>query len=170
MMKLCTVSFLALALAACQSLQPSAGPISDARIAEIVASPDRSAADRTNDLRRKPEAMLAFIGVRPGMTALDVSAGGGYTTELIARAVGPTGKVYGQSAPPNPNRAGPAAPEGGSPPAAPVAGAQPRLTSAQRLAERAKNPAAGNIVPLVRPFEDPAPPEVAGALDLVTLM
>src|SRR3954463_4996257 len=119
--------------AACQSMQSA--PLSRERIAEIVASPDRSAADRTNDLRRKPQAMLAFIGVRPGMTALDVSAGGGYTTELIARAVGPSGKVYGQSAPPNPNRAPPSAPEGGSAPAVPAASAPPRLTSAQRLAE-----------------------------------
>jgi predicted methyltransferase len=153
--------------AACQATVPASGSISRERIAEIVASPDRSAADRTNDLRRKPELMLAFIGVRPGMVALDVSAGGGYTTELIARAVGPTGKVYGQSAPPDPNRAAPAAPESGSPPTDP----RPRPTSAQRIAERAKNPATANIVAVVRPFEDPAPPEVAaGALDLVTLM
>ena len=87
---------------ACQSMQSA--PLSPERIAQIVASPDRSAADRTNDQRRKPEALLAFVGVRPGMTALDVSAGGGYTTELVARAVGPRGKVYGQSAPPDPNR------------------------------------------------------------------
>jgi predicted methyltransferase len=154
-------------LAACQSTIPASGPISRERIAEIVASPDRSAADRSNDIRRKPEPMLAFIGVRPGMTALDVSAGGGYTTELVARAVGPTGKVYGQSAPPDPNRAKPAAAEGGD--AAPAAAA-PRLTSAQRLAERAKNPAAGNFVAVVRPFEDPAPPGLSGSLDLVTFM
>src|SRR3982751_4694475 len=112
--------------AACQSMQSA--PLSQERIAQIVASPDRSAADRTNDLRRKPEAMLAFIGVRPGMTALDVSAGGGYTTELIARAVGPSGKVYGQSQPPDPNRSKPAAAAGGeTPPAAEV----PRLPSTQ---------------------------------------
>ena len=122
-----------------------------------------------------PSSMLAFIGVRPGMVAMDLSAGGGYTTELIARAVGPGGKVYGQSAPPDPNRPKPAAPEGGTAPApsggAAPAPAGPRLTSAQRLAERMKNPAAGSIVPVVRPFEDPAPPEVAAnALDLVTLM
>jgi predicted methyltransferase len=159
---------LAVALAsACQSTIPASGTISRERIAEIVASPDRSTADRTNDLRRKPELVLAFIGVRPGMVALDLSAGGGYTTELIARAVGPTGKVYGQSAPPNPGRAAPAAPEAGSAPA----DARPRPTSAQRLAERAKNPAAANIVAVVRSFEDPAPPEVsASSLDLVTLM
>jgi predicted methyltransferase len=151
-------------LPACQTTTPTIGR---ERIAEIVASPDRSAADRTNDLRRKPELMLAFIGIRPGMVAMDLSAGGGYTTELVARAVGPTGKVYGQSAPPDPNRPKPAAPEGGAAPAATA----PRLTSAQRLAERAKNPTAGNIIAVVRPFEDPAPPEVAAnSLDLVTLM
>jgi predicted methyltransferase len=160
-----TLALLAAAVvAACQS---ASAPISRERIAEIVASPDRSAADRTNDQRRKPELMLAFIGVRPGMQVMDLSAGGGYTTELLARAVGPAGKVYGQSTPPDPNRPKPAAPEGGAAPAAPA----PRLTSAQRLAERARNPAAGNIIAVVRPFEDPAPPEVAAnSLDLVTLM
>src|SRR2546423_124598 len=76
------------------------------------------------------------------MVALDVSAAGGYTTELIARAVGPSGRVYGQT---------------------------PRADPRQRLAERAK--AVPNIVPVVRPFEEPAPPELASnALDLVTLM
>lgn len=163
-----------------------AAPLSKERIAEILASPDRSAADRTNDIRRKPAEMLAFIGVRPGMVALDVSAGGGYTTELIARAVGPTGRVYGQSTPQNPDRAppAPAAPEGASHPAAlagsapppPVAPApaSPRAappTSAQRLAERAKNPAAGNIIAVERNFENPVPADAASnGLDLVTLM
>lgn len=44
------------------------------RIAAIVASPDRSAADRSNDVRPKPAETLAFIGAREGMVALDVSA------------------------------------------------------------------------------------------------
>ena len=40
-----------------------------------------------------------------------------------------------------------------------------------RLAERAKNPAAGNIVAVVQKFEDPAPAEAASnGLDLVTIM
>jgi predicted methyltransferase len=153
----------------------SAAPLSGVRIAEIIASPDRSPADRTNDIRRKPAQMLAFIGVWPGMIALDLSAGGGYTTELIARAVGPTGRVYGQSAPRDPGRAPPAAPEGGSAPAAQAQVAAPRLaappTSAQRLTERAKNPAAANIVAVLQKFEDPVPAQaVSSGLDLVTLM
>src|SRR3954470_23555063 len=94
--------------AACQSMQSA--PLSQERIAQIVASPDRTAADRTNDLRRRPEAMLAFIGIRPGITALDLSAAGGYTTELLARGIGPTGVVYGQSRPPGASRSATPAP------------------------------------------------------------
>ena len=52
----------------------------------IVASSDRSDADRQTDRRRKPELLLAFTGVRPGMKVLDMGAGAGYSTELLARA------------------------------------------------------------------------------------
>ncbi len=159
-------------LAACAidgSRTASPPALNTERLAALVASPDRSASDRDNDVRRKPVEMLAFIAPRPGMTVLDVSAGGGYTTELLARATGPSGRVYGQSAPPNPDRAPPAAPEGGAPAAAPSAA--PRRTSAMALAERAKNPAAANIVAVVRPFADPVPADLPPqSLDLVTLM
>ncbi len=145
------------ALAGCAATGGGAGTaaLSPTRIAQIVASPDRSAADRTNDQRRKPEQMLAFIGVRPGITALDLSAGGGYTTELLARAAGPTGKVYGQSRP------GPSF----GPRPSPVALAD-RDASLKRAGV-----AAAPIVAVVQPFESPVPAELAnGGLDLVTLM
>jgi len=149
------------------------------QIAEIVGSPDRSAADRTNDLRRKPEQMLAFLEVRKGMTVLDLSTGGGYTTELLARAVGLTGTAYGQSQPPRAPDTPPrpaVAPEGDSSPqlARPqtttIASPTVRRTSVQALAERAKNPAVSNLHSVVRPFEDPVPQDLIGRLDLVTLM
>jgi predicted methyltransferase len=170
---------LLLGLAAC-AMTPTGSPtapLSAQRIAEIVASPDRSAADRTNDGRRKPEQTLAFIGVRPGMVALDVSAGGGYTSELLARAIGPSGMVYGQSQPRDPNRAAPtpAAPEGGG--AAPAAAPRPAArTSVIALAERAQRlrdakVAAAPIVAVAQRFDDPVPPALADQrLDLVTLM
>lgn len=174
---------IAAALAACASPAPPAGPpaISAQQIAQIVASPDRTAADRNNDRRRKPEAILAFIGPRPGMVALDLSAGGGYTTELLARAIGPGGAVYGQSQPRDPNRpaARPAAPEGGSaaPPATMAAPpAAPPRTSATALAERERrlrstNVAAAPITAVERRFDDPIPAQLSdGKLDLVTLM
>lgn len=61
----------------------------------IVAAPDRSEQDRALDAGRKPAELLAFIGVKPGMRVAELGAGGGYTAELLARAVGPTGTVYG---------------------------------------------------------------------------
>ncbi|HEY0421883.1 MAG TPA: hypothetical protein VGC82_01005, partial [Rhodopila sp.] len=165
------------------SAQQASQPLSAAQIAQILGSQDRTAADRTNDLRRKPELMLAFIGIRPGIVALDLSAAGGYTTELLARAVGPSGIVYGQSRPPDAGRTAtpPAAPEGNSHPPATPSAAPATPTSAPRpstvaLAERDKNlrnagvPAAP-IVAVSRPFEDPVPPELASdRIDLVTLM
>ena len=147
--------------------------------AAIIAAADRTPADRTNDLRRKPVEMLGFIAAQPGWVALDVSAAGGYTTELLARAIGPTGRVFGQGRPP------PAAPQPST--AVPEGNARPDLapasapaTPARRfpdsLADRsARMQAAGvafaPITAVVRPFEDPVPPELAEAkLDLVTLI
>jgi predicted methyltransferase len=157
--------------------------LSSDRIAQIVASPDRSSADRTNDVRRHPAEMLAFIGIQPGWTALDVSTGGGYTTELLARAIGPGGTVYGQSQPRDPGKAPPrpAEPEGGgapvaAAPAASAAPARPARTTADVLADREKNMhAAGVAAASIRyagqRFDDPVPPALAeGKLDLVTLM
>jgi predicted methyltransferase len=68
-----------------------------AEIRRVVDAPDRSAADRALDAGRHPAEMLAFFGVHAGMRVADLAAGGGYTTELLARAVGPTGVVYGQN-------------------------------------------------------------------------
>ena len=140
---LLAAALLAGAASLANGADPTAAPLSAQQLAAIVANPERSDADRTNDRRRKPEQMLAFIGVRPGMVALDIVAGGGYTSELVARAVGPTGRVYAQgSSPPRPALA------------ARVAASQP-----------------GNIVAVERPFDDPVPPELAnGGLDLATLM
>src|SRR6476661_3403640 len=126
--------------------EQSLPPLSSEQIAQIVRSSDRTAADRTNDERRKPEQMLGFIGIRPGIVAVDISAAGGYTTELLARAIGPSGKIYGQSRPRNPNQvpAAPVTPEGNSnptatPSAAPAASATTPRPSPVALAERDNN-------------------------------
>jgi predicted methyltransferase len=151
---------------------PPRSTLSEERIAAIVASPDLSAADRTNDLRRKPVPLLAFIGLGPGMTALDLSAGGGYTSELLARAIGPSGHVYSQTRPRDPSRPPPvpAASEGNSapPPAQAATLRPPGAAVADRAAKlAAANVAAAPIEVVVRPFEDPAPPALAEAkLDL----
>ena len=110
--------------------------------AAIVAAPDRAEADRQTDQRRDPVKLSAFTGVKSGMTVLDMGAGGGYSTELMARAVGPTGKVYGQDF------------EGSA-------------RAKERFEARMKTDAMKNVVALARPFDDPLPAEVHD-LDLIT--
>jgi predicted methyltransferase len=111
--------------------------------AAIVAAPDRSDNDRIIDKRRDPAKLLAFIGARAGMKALDMGAGGGYSTELIARAVTPGGMVYAQNMP----------------------NLFPKAKA--NFEARMQTPAMKNVTPLFRPFDDPTPPEVKD-LDLVT--
>ncbi|MBC5768100.1 class I SAM-dependent methyltransferase [Ramlibacter albus] len=155
---------LAPLLFAAALLSACATPTVDVHQAQqIIASPDRAPGDRINDLRRKPADILAFLAVRPGMTALDVSAGRGYTSELLTRAVGPTGKVYAQTAPRREAARPPAQPEGAAAPPPPTP-ASPMPTLAERTTRFP------NLIAIQRPFEDPAPPEAEGKLDLVTLM
>ena len=110
----------------------------------IVASPDRSDADRQADLRRQPAKMLAFAGVKPGMKVLDMEASAGYSTELLARTVGPTGVVYAQDS----------------------AAVIERFVK-DKFDIRAQKPAMKNVVHVIRNFDDPIPPEVSN-LDLIT--
>ena len=58
-----------------------------------VNHPARPEADIKRDANRKPEEVLSFFGVRPGMKVLDVYATGGYYTEILSRIVGEKGKV-----------------------------------------------------------------------------
>lgn len=70
-----------------------AKPDSSSPIQHAIAHAERSDADRKADLYRKPEAMLEFFQLQPGQIVLDVFAGGGYFSELLARTVGPQGRV-----------------------------------------------------------------------------
>ena len=64
-----------------------------AAIAASIASPDRPQADHERDSWARPEIVLTFLGARPGMQVIDYLAGDGYYSELLARIVGPKGRV-----------------------------------------------------------------------------
>jgi predicted methyltransferase len=112
----------------------------------VVHAPDRDAADRALDAGRRPADMLAFFGIRPGMRVAELGAGGGYTTELLARAVGPKGRVWAQNS----------------------------RFILDRFAEtpwsaRLAKPVMRNVIRVDRPFDDPLPPD-ARDLDVVLIV
>ena len=62
-----------------------------------VSNPARSDADRLRDASRKPDQILEFFGIEPGMHVLDMFSGGGFYTELVSYVVGPEGHVTSHS-------------------------------------------------------------------------
>jgi predicted methyltransferase len=113
--------------------------------AAIIAAPDRTAADRDADKRRDPLPFLKFSGLRQNMKVLDMGAGGGYSTELLARVVAPNGTAYGQNAP--------------------DLGERPRGI----FEARTKTQGGKNIVALFRPYDDPLPADVR-EIDAITFL
>ena len=75
---------------------PAAAAVVEAEVsiyAAAVASETRPEADLARDAGRKPEAVLEFFGIQPGDIVLEMWAGAGYYTELLAHVVGESGKV-----------------------------------------------------------------------------
>ncbi len=115
-------------LGACTSPAPSDDRAMEETYRRVIADPIRTDQDRRTDAARHPAEFLAFTQVRPGMQALDVSAGFGYTSQLLALAVGPTGAVWAQAPQPGPGLI-------------------------KRLAEHPQ----ANLTAVARPFDDPVP-------------
>ena len=128
-----------LAVTACTTA-PSDNRTSAVAFDTVIANPTRTDQDRRMDASRHPAEFLAFAQIAPGMQVLDVSAGGGYTSQLLALAVGPGGKVWAQSP-------------------------RPGATLTKRLADHPQ----ANLVVVTRPFDDPVP-ENTPKLDLITLV
>jgi len=107
---------------------------------QAVTSPIRTDEDRRSDASRKSVEFLQFAQVRSGMLVLDIAAGGGNTSQLIALAVGSKGTVWAQ-------------------------GEQQRPALLKRLADHPQS----NIVPVISSFEDPIPSDMP-KLDLITII
>ena len=129
---------LAASFGAVLGLSITAGQVQAQDYKALLAAPDRSDADRQNDLKRDAFKLLEFSGPKTGMRVLDMGAGGGYSTELMARAVGSSGKVWGQ-----------------------------HNKLSERYLTRMAAPAMANTTGVERPFDSPVPDGVRD-LDLIT--
>jgi predicted methyltransferase len=139
-----TPYWVAVGVAACLTAcatSPADDSLAAAKRAQaVVANPVRTDQDRRMDASRHPEEFLPFTQVKPGMQVLDIASGGGYTSQLLALAVGPDGTLWAQVQ-------------------------QPGATLTKRLADHPQ----ANLVLVVRKFDDPVPDQ-APPLDLVTLV
>ncbi len=67
------------------------------RMRAALASPERSADNKARDAARKPIETVQFLGIQTGDTVIDLIAVGGWFTEVLSAAVGPSGKVIAQN-------------------------------------------------------------------------
>lgn len=106
------------ALAACQkqeapapATEPAPAPVAEAapatttpeapatdaafstRLDEILAGDHRSAENKARDAWRHPKETLAFFGLAPGMTVLEMNPGAGWYTEILAPALNGNGTL-----------------------------------------------------------------------------
>jgi predicted methyltransferase len=67
---------------------------SAAAIDAALAGSHRSDANKARDRYRHPKETLAFFGLRPEMTVVEIWPGGGWYTEVLAPVVRERGKLY----------------------------------------------------------------------------
>lgn len=94
MKRLFLLSFIALAS---HSVAFAAPALTQNQIEVVLLHQDRPAEDNKRDKARQPTKVLAFSDIAEGDHVLDLFAGGGWYTELFAKSVGETGKVYAQN-------------------------------------------------------------------------
>ena len=63
-------------------------------IAMAVADAGRPQADKDRDPLRMPAQVMAFAGVRPGQTVIELVPAKGYFTRILSKIVGANGHVY----------------------------------------------------------------------------
>lgn len=89
----------ALLLAFGCSTMSGPAPLAAADYAAILADPSRPVDDLKDDAARKPAEVLAFAGLRPGDTVVEMEGGRGWFSFLISKAIGPEGKLIVQYPP-----------------------------------------------------------------------
>jgi predicted methyltransferase len=116
-------------------------------IKDAIAATDRSNDDRRLDAGRKPGEALAFFAISPGQKVGELFAGGGYTSELIARVVGDTGHVWSENT-------------------------QELMDKFLRKpwSERAAKPVMKNVTGVVLPVDAPFPPDAANLDSGITVL
>ncbi len=91
-----SLGLVALPAAYAEGAPSASGPASagDKDLQAALKAPHRSPKFVQRDTVRHPAEELAFLGLRPGMTVVEVSPGGGYWTEILAPYLHAEGTYY----------------------------------------------------------------------------
>ena len=87
------IAALVVALAAAGGASLSAKQYRADSLQAAVAAPTRSEANRARDQYRHPVETLAFFGVKPTHTVVELWPGGGWYTEILAPYLAARGKL-----------------------------------------------------------------------------
>ena len=89
------IFLVSLALLSAASVSLIAGAASvPGYVSAAVANSSRPDKDRERDANRKPDLVITFAGIRPGMRVGEIMPGGGYFSRLFCQIVGPAGHLY----------------------------------------------------------------------------
>jgi predicted methyltransferase len=89
------VALLLLTLSGCKASAPtSAFPKAQRDVAAIVS--DSFSTEDARDRLGEAEEVIAFAGIKPGMSVADIGAGEGYYTVRLSHAVGAKGRVLAE--------------------------------------------------------------------------
>ena len=70
---------------------PAAEAKADKQLVASIANPARQVSHKVRDLHRHPAETLAFFGLKPGMTVVEIAPGSGYFAEILTTYA----KAYG---------------------------------------------------------------------------
>ncbi|HOZ29052.1 MAG TPA: hypothetical protein PLH23_17190 [Hyphomonadaceae bacterium] len=83
---ICTIALLSTASVAPVAFaqMPGATAQADAGLKTAVANKDRAEAHKVRDAHRHPAETLAFFGIKPNMTVIEIAPGSGYYAEILS--------------------------------------------------------------------------------------
>jgi predicted methyltransferase len=84
----------ALPITALPASAQGASATADASLAAAIVNPDRQQQHKVRDAHRHPAETLAFFGVKPGMTVVEIAPGSGYYAEILSPYLAKGGGKY----------------------------------------------------------------------------
>jgi ubiquinone/menaquinone biosynthesis C-methylase UbiE len=88
--------FAALLIASCLAAQVAEKANQGYQTPEQRERMIRTLTDPSRDARQRPKELITALGIKPGMTVVDLGTGPGYMLPHLSEAVGSSGRVIGQ--------------------------------------------------------------------------